>query len=253
MKGVLILTEGRSGSNWLGSLTSKTALMGKSEEWLSSSNVRKGTKTRSAVEYLDDVVNLAATENDFFSIKVFPKHLHRFQRTANIDAVKYLYDRHDVRLIRLIRKDTFRQALSYGRGLQTRQWTSSKTAKREAHYDFKLFCSCFFLIRQSYAFWDAYIQFRGWPCEVMYYEDMVKDPTPYVKCVAEHANVEMPDIPHSSLEIQRDDLTEEWLKRFKEQIASDHTALSLPNGPFPRTGLNFARFMAERPLKYDKL
>jgi trehalose 2-sulfotransferase len=252
MKGVLVLTEGRSGTNWLGSITSSTNLMGKSGEWLGVTKFKQNGK-QSAMQYLYDVANLAATENEFFSIKVFPKHLERFYRSERIDAVKYLYETHEVKLLRLVRKDTFRQAISYGRALQTRQWSSRGQQKREPQYDFRLFCSCFFLIKNSYAFWESYIQFRGYPCETMYYEDLIESPEPYIRFFAEHANVDVVEVPKSDLKIQRDELTENWVNRLKEDILHHHLGPRLPNGPFPKTGLNFARLMIGRSLKNEFL
>lgn len=50
MKGVAILTEARSGSEWLGSLTNSTGTFGNSAEWLDTINL--GFKPKSFDELL---------------------------------------------------------------------------------------------------------------------------------------------------------------------------------------------------------
>ena len=71
MRGVLILSEGRSGSNWLGSLTNATGMMGNSNEWVDEYLLGINPSKVSCSEFVDKILDMASTDNEFFSIKLF--------------------------------------------------------------------------------------------------------------------------------------------------------------------------------------
>lgn len=249
-KGALILTEARSGSNWLGSLTNSTGLLGKSEEWLARKALGRKFDSLRSQDYLDRAVEASSTENGVFCIKVFPKHLHRFHIQDGTDVLQYMYDAYDVQLVRLIRRDTVRQAVSLAKGFQTKQWTSGHDTHRSAAYDFEAIGRAYMTIVQSNAFWEAYLALRGLDAVTVYYEDMVGDPMPYVRAVAEHAGItDLPEIA-SNLRVQRDAISEEWRERFLEEVSQRSiVGLQAPSGPYKRSMRNFLRFLRGRNLK----
>lgn len=217
MKGSLILTEGRSGSNWLISLTNGTNVLGVGGEWFSNSFL-KDWKEKTQTGLVDRALANASTPNGYFCVKLFPAHLHLVQIRYGFDLLKHFVDTFDVNLVRLTRADRFRQAISYARGLQTNQWTRFSKVKGEARYDFDMICRCYFLISRSDAYWDAYLGIRNLDSSSFVYEDLLDDPRSFVDCLADHAGCQVNQIPQSKLSIQRDGLTEEWLARFTEDV-----------------------------------
>lgn len=224
MKGVLILSVGRSGSNWLGSLTNSTGRMGVSSEWFNPAVFGEDGRELPAEAHILASVEKASTENGFFSIKIFPNQIKRFSDRENIDVVSRLIETYDVKVIRLERQDTFRQAISYARGLQTKQWTSRNKAHGDPEYDFAQLCHCFFLIKKGYNFWQTYTEAREIDDKLFYYEEMIANPNPYVDFISAHAGVEVSSELSSPLRVQRDALTEEWLERFKLDLSKANLA-----------------------------
>lgn len=249
-KGVLVLTEGRSGSNWLGSLTNSTERLGKSDEWFAPKGLGRRTQKIPAQDHISTALERASTSNDFFCIKLFPSHLHWFDQRHGIDLLHHFVTYHDVRLIRLERRDRYRQAISYSKGLQTKQWTSGRDRRREPIYDFGQICRCFFLIERSYAYWESYLNLRNLKADLFEYETLVSNPQPYVNALAVHAGETDLPAPETNLKVQRDDRTEEWLERFQVDVARNGiVSHSTPARPYRRTLSNLARFFMGRQMK----
>lgn len=250
MKGVVILTEGRSGSNWLGSLISGTDTLGISREWFSPHGLGDTPAPATGENLVQDVLIRASTPNGFFAIKLFPAHVHRFDQIYQYDLIHSLNSQHDLLFIRLTREDRIRQAVSYARGLQTNQWTASQKNKIEALYDFETICRCYFMIDRSYSYWESYCDLRKLNHIHFSYEQMLPNPRPFVDAVAAHAGVENVILPKSRHSIQRDEKTEEWVMRFQEELkVSDIVRASTTHRPANRTLSNLARFAGGRHLK----
>lgn len=251
MKGVLILTEGRSGSTWLGSLTNSTGQLGRSGEWLDRKRLEHDARAMSGDAYAQKVLERGATGNGFFSVKIFPGHLYWFRRQFGFDFIQHALRLHDTRLIRLTRRDRIRQAISFARAMQTRQWTSRKdTPRREAKYDFARIARCYFLIQRSYAFWEGYATLRGQDAPEFVYEDMLASPEPYLRFVADHGEIsELPPV-ETDLQILRNEVTEEWYARFMAE-AGEADILGPASGARgkTRTVSNFVRLLRNRETK----
>ena len=63
MKGFLILSEGRSGTEWLRSMTNATGVLGTADEWLMVDVLDGPSSPAKAAEHLDAVVVRASTPN----------------------------------------------------------------------------------------------------------------------------------------------------------------------------------------------
>lgn len=251
MKGVLILTEGRSGSTWLGTLANSTGVLGQSAEWLDRLRREPAMRRLDGPAHAAEVVARGAGDGSFFSVKLFPRHLFRFHRRYGLDFVQHVAERHDVRLVRLTRRDRLAQAISYARAMQTRQWTSRKdTPRNEPVYDFERICRSYMLIQRSYTFWESYGTLRGLPAREFVYEDLLASPLPWLEHIAEHAGVaELPPL-QTDLSIQRSATTEAWRARFLDDAArAGLTDLAQDARPRSRTPLNLARFLAGREMK----
>ncbi len=220
MRGYLLLTEARSGSNWLGSLINISGNMGQSSEWLSPKIHRLDTRSLSWDGFFEEIIRKSSTENGNFGLKIFPGHLFITREIYGMDFIQYCLSMHDVALVFLRREDTLRQAISYARARQTRSFAAHIEGRAEAQYDFEEIARCFFYIRDSYTFWQSYLELAGAKSTSFVYEDLVPDPSPFIACVAEHLKVPLPGKLPTSMAVQRDELTDEWIARFNEDRRS---------------------------------
>ena len=218
MKGYILLSEGRSGSNWLSSMSNNTKRMGRCTEWLGREYFDREFKTFSEKEFIAAVFENAVTQNDRFAIKIFPRHLYSVYMNVGFDFLRKCLEEHDTKLMLLKRRDTMSQAISWVRGMQTRQWTSRSPKKEEEFYDFAAICRAYFYINRSYQYWDAYLGVNGYEYESHVYEDLLPDPTPYLNSLVEFLEVDHDGDWNTELRIQRDNKTQEWLERFREDI-----------------------------------
>lgn len=249
MKGVLILTEGRSGSEWLGSLLNGTGLLGNSAEWFGKYGLGRGVPLKPGAQAVTEILERSSTPNGYFAIKLFPKHLHRFAHTHGFDPVRHLARHHDVLCVRLTRDDRIRQAVSYARGLQTEQWTVQHKTKQQPDYDFEAICRSYFLIDRSNGFWDCYTRLYGLRCLNFTYESLLPDPKPFIDAVAQHAGVTISGVPQTRHAIQRDATSEEWAERFRRELGErEIIPFTSPSRPYRRTAGNLVRFLMRRQM-----
>lgn len=249
MKGYLVLTEGRSGSNWLSSLANGTGYMGTSDEWIDSVNLGVELNSLTADTFLHRVLDLSSTDNGRFGIKLFPRHLIEAHRAFHIDLIRELRSQHDVSTMLLIRRDRHRQAVSFAKAWMTEQWRSDLPKKASAQYDFELICRSYFYVERSYAYWRSYLQLTDVPFDEFAYEDLVEDIDPYLSRLAEVLDVAKPDSPTTRLQVQRDSQTEEWVDRFRADLgARDIVEASALHTPPKRTLKNLWRFWNKQPM-----
>lgn len=252
MKGVLILSERRSGSTWLTSLTNSVGTLGVCGEWIDQRFPDVDVKTASAEAYARAVIARGTGPNGFFAIKIFPWHLAWFRMRFGCDFVDLARGWHDLDYVILTRRDRIRQAISFSRATQTNQWSSKRAPDdgAEAVYDFGQILRCLFLIDRSLAFWDGYTELRGLTPGRFVYEDMLASPRPFVERVAAHAGVtELPEFA-TDLKVQRDAVTEDWHARFLAEAAQgDILAEALMARPKNRTLSNLGRFLRGAEMK----
>jgi LPS sulfotransferase NodH len=249
-KGVLILTEGRSGSNWLGSLAENAGL-GHSDEWLDPAISGIDPYKTPRDPHFNHIIEKASAENGCFVVKIFPKHLHRINNAYKTDFVQYVKARHPINFVVLTRRDRLGQAISYARGLQTRKWRSNDKAKGKAFYDFDMICRAYFMIGRSYDFWQSYLDITGEQAKHFVYEDLMDDPSPFLNHMADCLGQARPAaLPPTDLKIQRDDTTQHWREQFLEEIKTkpflDHTT---PSRPINRSLSNIIRMLRGRQVK----
>lgn len=250
MRGIIILSEGRSGTNWLGSLTNSTGILGVSQEWVDSVHMGVRPKDLSAASYIQSILKHASTDNNFFALKVFPRHVHWFSIFYGLDLLKELRERHDILFIFVTRSDRLRQAVSFSRATQSHAWTIFHDRKGNEKYDFERICRCYFSIGQSYEFWKSYLAVQNLPYLHFSYEDLLPNPRPFVDAVANHAGVTTVPDYKTNLKVQSDAATDEWCERFSKEVKQrgfiDTTAPS--NRPIRKLS-NFIRFLRNQPLK----
>ena len=249
MKGILMLTTPRSGSNWLCDLANTTNRLGNSAEWLAPVEIRKGSE-RTGEEAVEAAVVKSKTSNDFFAIKIFPEHLHYLNMKYGIDAIQYLIQNHDVRILRLSRNDRLSQAISFAKSIQNGMWTNYHKQKKVEQYNFKLISKCFFQIGNSNAFWESYLSVQNIKNVAFSYEDMLKSPLPYLQFVSAHEGFKIEDVPESKHSIQRNSSSQEWREKFLKDVENENV---LEYGAFsspPKKGVkNLFRYLTKGFLK----
>lgn len=249
MKGSIMLTEGRSGSNWLTSIANSVGKLGHSEEWLTRGNV-KSILPFDASNLLTKTLERASTANGYFSVKIFPTHVQYIDQRLNLDILKAFRGVADVKFILLTREDRLGQAISYAKAMQTQEWTRNHAAKGEEAYDFDLISRCYFMIDQSYSFWRSYLSINSIPYEHLIYEDMCVSPLPYLKILSDHAGIEVDNVPESEFTVQRNSSSNLWRERFLIDLSNRNIISSGALSANPkRSSLNLLRFLAGKPLR----
>lgn len=212
-RGVLMLTEARSGSNWLGSLAT-AAGFGNLGEWLSPGIMGKPLEDYTPEAWAELALD-RATANGVFHLKLFPRYIYLLQAKFRYDVLRHCLERHETHLVLVQRRDRLRQAISLARGQQTMKWRSDFAAKGEEVYDFELICRCLFHIGRSYDFWNTLVGAMELSARTFVYEDMLADPSPYLDHMADLLGQPRPGPQKSAFTIQRDARTEEWRDRFR--------------------------------------
>lgn len=251
MNGVIILSEVRSGSNWLGSLTNSTGVLGNSDEWFGSHLIDLDPKNVSCDDCIEAVLVKASTENGFFAIKLFPRHLHEFQMAYGCDLIKRLRQRHNVLLLRLTRLDRIAQAVSFSKALQTGKWYSTVVTKDIiAEYDFAKVCRSYFMIGRSYDFWNSYVGVQQLEVDHLVYEDLLSDPHAYIDAVAKHAGNPEIGTVSTELKVQRDLESEVWIERFTRDVSTHEFVEATTASVMPGRNLsNLLRFLRKKQMK----
>lgn len=250
VKGSLILTEGRSGSNWLGSLSSGTGVLGNSGEWFARWAITKELSSATMDDYVSAMIETASTPNGYFCVKLFPAHLHLFNIRFGTDLIALLMDRYDCNFISLFRRDRIRQAISFTRSLQSEQWSSGSASKREPEFDCAQIARCYFLINRSYEYWEDYTSLRGLDSTKFIYEDLLETPKDYVDVIANHAGVDIDELPSSKFKIQRDELTESWIERFNTELPKLNLVdASTLHRTYRNDPSNLYRFLTKKAMK----
>ncbi|WP_208180105.1 Stf0 sulfotransferase [Sinorhizobium medicae] len=72
----------------------------------------------------------------------------------------------------------------------------------------------------SYAFWHSYLELSGAQFMEFVYEELAADPAPFVNHLVAHMQVAPPAELRTSMAVQRDELTEQWIARFNEDRRS---------------------------------
>ena len=67
-------------------------------------------------------------------------------------------------------------------------------------------------------FWDSYLSLWAPDTKTFYYEDLVDDPSPFLRYVAKCLGRPYSKASGNSLKIQRDATTEEWLIKFRKDL-----------------------------------
>ncbi len=254
MKGYILLSEIRSGSNWFCSMTNSTGKMGNASEWLNSETVDNqlifANKKFSAQAHFERVIEAATGDNNRFAVKIFPRHLRYTYDKYNYNFLKECLKHHEVYFGVLTRADRLRQAISATRAQQTNYWSSNGKKQSQEYFDIKRICRNIHLLEQSYAFWRSYLAINNIQFQEYKYEDIgTKYPT-YLTDIADllDVTIDADAISTTKVKKQRDQTTEEWVRLFREQADQlDIFNILDEIEVHPRTLKNISRMMRKQP------
>lgn len=219
MKGVVLLSEGRTGSSWLTGMANSSGVLGDCKEWFAAHSEGLSYKDCATPdEFLDSLVQLASGKNDVFMVKIFPPHHRKFHRKYGCDPIRLLREKHEIQIITLARRDTLGQAISFAKAYQSKAWGGVEQKLREPEYDFDMICRFFVQARHSAEHWQTYLDLQGIEAAHLIYEDLLPDGRAFLDIAAAHCGVApLPPI-QSKRPLQRNATSEEWRTRFHRDI-----------------------------------
>ena len=219
----LICTLERTGSDYLCWLLRSTRRMGDPREWYNDRQPRLAHVDRTGMPFLETLAAETASPNGVFGIKVMLGCLGRFGVLGQWSEV---CQRYAPRLVWLRRRDRLRQAISRYRAIVTDQWQLARgDAPRGTRVPF-----------DAAAIWDSYHKIEHWEqCWesdlrqlgvrplAAWYEDVVADPQGAVEAICGLVGVRAPAVQPARcpLAVQRDELTELWVRRLGGGATSD--------------------------------
>ncbi len=251
-KGLIILSTPRSGSSWLASLVNATGKMGVADEWLDFAHLTppKGPEGRPA--FNERTLRAASTENGSFAVKIFPRQLMQVIDEYEFDFIRRSVREHETKILLLERRDRKAQAISLVRAMQTGQWRGGQPAAKTAKYNFGALSQAYFHICRGYDFWRSYLALQGFPHQSFTYEDLSKNPTPYLETVCAHFGERIPSIK-STLNIQRDPQSADWRARFEADIEEYGIPASAYQQTQPVAGVaNAINVLRGKPAKISR-
>lgn len=213
--GYAICTIPRSGSNFLGQLLASTGCLGRPLEYFNGPARRvldDPTFPDDPSEQMLRIRTLGATPNGVYALKLFPSQ-HDLVR-PHVSWTEALPDLH---FIYLERRDVLGQAISWARAQQTGQYRSTQPLQAAATYDLQLIHARLRDIAREQARWTAFFARTGITPTTLIYEKLMEDPQEGVRRIADlfgYAETAVIDPSKINLKIQRDEVIEDWRKRF---------------------------------------
>jgi len=234
-----ISTTPRTGGFLLAEALQSTRVAGRPREYfdpLLEKQSVEGQSVTSDSDYLEMVIAAGTTPNGVFGAKVlWHQFVHLMAKPRRIEGsrasgVELLRRRFpDLRYVFLTRRDKIRQAASYDRAIRSGAWWSiratangnGQTPAREAvppPFDFEQIDEWVTRLSQFETSWRRHFQRAGVvPFEIAY-EDLVQGYESTVVAIVRYLELPISEdlrVAHPRLEKQADDVTEEWVDRYK--------------------------------------
>jgi LPS sulfotransferase NodH len=145
----------------------------------------------------------------------------------------------DLHYIQITREDKVRQAVSLWKAVQTQAWRSQAgdagRPKVEPRFSFRAINYLVRLLTAHDASWDAYFLGLGHQPLKLTYEELAAEPQDTVERALGHLGIDAVEpavVEGPRLQVQADELSEDWVRRVHEHLA----ALEAPEAPAPVGG-----------------
>jgi LPS sulfotransferase NodH len=224
MLSYLVCSIPRSGSTLLCDLLMSTGVAGHPIEYFHPSRM-EGLWREWEVDSIDDYVGRLLAErtgaNGVFGAKV---HWGQYNPAFGDRDPRELFP--SLRLVSIRRVDRLRQAISWVRALQSEEWRArgGAPAEERATFDAEEIRRKLTRIENDEAGWSGLFERHGIaPLEVTY-EQLVEHREETAAAVADHLGLELLDgfrFGPPKLERQADAVSEEWVQRYRAEIAGD--------------------------------
>ncbi len=217
---VMIATIPRSGSTQLGIALWRTGSFGAPLEYLNLAMRAHDMIPRigngDTLQYWSALEQLRTTRNGVFSFKAFitdfsqiAKHAPALRRRVKSDSTVYL-----------TRRDKVSQAVSWARAIQTRRWFALGKDHAPPTYSRENIESALQLIKSHEKRWEMLFDLTECPPIRLFYEDFFNTPCEAVDRLLSSLSIdrrgaETFNVP--DFEIQRDNLSAQWIKRFRAE------------------------------------
>lgn len=236
VRGYLVCGEPRCGSSLLCRTLGSTGLLGRPAEYFRHPEMRARLRGDCAAA-VGALLETATTPNGVYGIKIFS---HQFDTMTGSGWIGHMPGLH---FIQLERRDLLGQAISYVRAMQTGRFISARAETRPPEYDRRAIAGQISRLAAAGARWRSYFARNGIEPLSLVYEEMIADTAGTVGRVAALLGLaETPGIDRSKVdvEIQRDEVSAEWRRRFVAESGGLDRLDDWPFGPF-RRGLRAAR------------
>jgi trehalose 2-sulfotransferase len=231
----LIFFTPRSGSYLLCEALTTSGLAGFPGEYFSATQMdhlakRWGISRQS--DYLEALFRNRTTANGVFGAKVTWRHFGAFvAKSRDIERCRALPPAvlastllPGLRYVWLTRRDKLRQAISFSKALQSGVWSVTGPAIADRHdpqYDPGSITSLLQRINDDEMRTRTYFSDNGIEPFTVVYEDFVSRYEPTCSELLKYLGVEPPEefrLPIPTLTKQRDSHTEEWMRRYEEEV-----------------------------------
>jgi LPS sulfotransferase NodH len=211
----------RCGSSLLCDVLSGTELAGAPTEYFDENQMRAFEREWGVSgfdEYLAALRAKKTSPNGVFGVKAHFHQLRDALSGRDLDA-----ELPGLRLVYVRRRDHVRQAVSWARADQTGQWASDHPDRGIVpRYDHAEVVGLLERIEREELEWEGLFERRGQAPLRIDYEELAPAPGAAVIRVLDHLGVATApgfEPPAPTIAKQADDLTEEWVRRYRERVA----------------------------------
>src|SRR4051794_15103182 len=191
--------------------------------------------------YLEWAIGQGSTANGVFGSKLMWGYLDDFlARLSTMQGfsgltVPQMLERAfpGLRYVRITREDKVRQAVSLWKAVQTQAWRAGAGAgiAADPEYSFRAIAPLVGQLREHDASWTGYFIGLGVEPLVIPYEELAEAHEPVLRRVLAHLEVAVPDdlvVGPPELRIQADEMSEDWVRRYREMARQPRTPRPLP-------------------------
>jgi trehalose 2-sulfotransferase len=216
MKGYVICSEPRSGTNYFCELLAMTGLLGKPSEYFNGPGLRE----RLDPDYpdnieaqFDEILPRSRTPNGIYAMKMFSAE---FDRVA---ATKWACRLPELRFVHFERLDYLGQAISEARAIQTGGYRSTHPSRpgAKAIYDSGLIQRQLEAAARGHARWRLFFARNAIAPLYLTYEGLMADPQGAVQSVADFMGLDQRvkvEPSATQVAIQRDAISDSWRAQF---------------------------------------
>jgi trehalose 2-sulfotransferase len=179
------------------------------------------TRTSNFDQYWNFILKTRTDDKtNIFGVKCFAKFAKMLRK-----EYRPIYRSHilQAKVIFLVRRNALGQAISYVRAYQTQRWFANRSESLAPRYDAAMIDRALKRISGQNRWWNEFLAKHQAGALRVYYEDFVTDPDLTIRKISNLLGVESPVRRNTQiplLDIQRDDLNDDWARRFAMDLDS---------------------------------